>query len=363
VNRYFMISVISLLAILAILCGCAAPAPTPTPTPTPTPAPAPAPPAKVTELKWAMQQAPMSNQIVKWAIPLAEEMGKKSNGRLKVTVFPAEALGKGAEHWNMLTNRVCDITNLHPAAYGKNCPLCAFITVPLGLDIRMKNKEGKYIVDFIGEKYISPTLPFKSLAYYQYGMNEFIMGKKQIKTVEDCKGIILGYTSGRPYQLFLQKLGMKPEQIGLPDTYIAIDKGTIDGYWAGSSVIESFGLGPVVKNICTDVNVSTSLDFLAMNNDAWKSLSPEDQKVITDVGVLAREMWYDIQIDQNKVGRQIAVEKGNAVIYNLPPAERARFMSMASDVADEWAKELDGRGLPGTSLVKDLREQLAEVKK
>ncbi len=70
--------------------------------------------------------------------------------------------------------------------------------------------------------------------------------RKELKTVEDLKG--LKFRIGGMAGLILAKLGAVPQQIGGPDIYPALEKGTIDGAeWVGPYDDEKLGFNKVAS--------------------------------------------------------------------------------------------------------------------
>ena len=144
--------------------------------------------------------------------------------------------------------------------------------------------------------------------------------------------------------------------------YTALERGTIDGILVGTSVIESYKLAPVIKNITLNTDLNTSIVFTAMSWKAWNSLSPDLQKIIEETLSMGKELVYDTNQAQNDIGLKLATDAG-AKVYELTDTERARWISATAGVADAWAKDMDAKGLPGTAMVKDIRQLLAEAKK
>jgi len=362
-KKAFLISFIITMILIVVVGGCATPAQAPSTPPSPAPAPSPTAP-KIFEFKYADNNPLQSNHVQKGRVPWFNEIEKKSNGRIKFTIYAGESLGKGSEHWNMLTGGVCDIANMYPSSYGQKAPLAGFLGLPFGITIRTKTKDGKYLIDVIGEKYLSQQQfkDFKVLYYNQYGTTNFMWGKNPVKNLEDAKGKIVAFTGGSSYPQLLKALGMSPESINTPDMYTALERATIDGILVGTSVIESYKLAPVIKHITLNVDFNTSLVFTAMSLKAWNSLSPDLQKIMEETFSMGKELVYDVNQAQNDIGLKLATDAG-AQVYSLPDTERNRWIDATSGVADTWAKDMDARKLPGTDMVKDIRQLLADVRK
>ncbi len=354
---------IGILIAGVVLTGCAAPAPpVPKTTPTPTPTPAPTP-AKVIELKFAHSSAVTNPDVADFAVPYAKEVEKRTNGQIKVTVFGGGALGPGAAAWDLINNRTCDIAWFGPYAYAGKAPLADFVTLPVGLRAGAKTQDGKYILDVIADKYLTEShfKNLKVLMYAQYAMCDFVWTKNPSKTLEDNKGRIVGYTGGANYAKLLPILGLTPEKVPFTDIYTSLEKKIVDGFYTGLQGVASYRIVPVIKGITMNAELGTDLCLLAMNKDVWNSLSPELQKTMEECNNWGKEIYYAMVARENSRGLQMAKD-GGVEIYALPEAERARWLQAASSIPDEWAKDMDGKGLPGTSLLNDLRQLLAKMK-
>jgi len=55
-------------------------------------------------------------------------------------------------------------------------------------------------------------------------------------------------------------------------------------------------------------------------------------------------------------------EKGNPDIYYLPDEERQRWVEAVTPLHDEWAEEMEGKGLPGKAVLEDLKAWVAQYK-
>jgi TRAP-type mannitol/chloroaromatic compound transport system substrate-binding protein len=92
--------------------------------------------------------------------------------------------------------------------------------------------------------------------YKDYGVLSFLAGntncqmggwwRKEIKTVADMKGVKMRI--GGMAGLIMAKLGVVPTQLGAPDIYPSLEKGTIDAAeWVGPYDDEKLGFNKVAK--------------------------------------------------------------------------------------------------------------------
>jgi TRAP-type C4-dicarboxylate transport system substrate-binding protein len=100
--------------------------------------------------------------------------------------------------------------------------------------------------------------------------------------------------------------------MGMPDTYLSMDKGVIDGMDVSWEATYSFRLYEIVK-FYTFVPLSSTNFSMVMNKQKWESLPKDIQAAITSVsGLEAAKFWgrnwYDTV--QNAVLEQIKRQNG-----------------------------------------------------
>jgi hypothetical protein len=89
----------------------------------------------------------------------------------------------------------------------------------------------------------------------------------------------------------MRALGGIPLLIPMPDTYLSMDKGVIDGMDVSWEATYSFRLYEIVKYY-TFVPLSSTNFSMVMNKEKWESLPKDIQGAITSVGGLeASKFW------------------------------------------------------------------------
>ena len=70
-------------------------------------------------------------------------------------------------------------------------------------------------------------------------------------------------------------------------------------------------------------------------------------------------MGYQNALDDKKRGKFIGImKKGGVKFSTLPDEERKKWAAALPNIAKEWAERLDGRGQPGTKLMKTFMDEL-----
>jgi TRAP-type C4-dicarboxylate transport system substrate-binding protein len=204
------------------------------------------------------------------------------------------------------------------------------------------------------DKYLTP-LYFKDIKILwtgRFGLNSLHMAAKPVRNLEDLKGKIIGFGGGKTPPLVLKALGAAPESIQSPDIYTSLEKKVIDGMFFPLDGLRGYKLAEVVK-YTTRLDFGSASNFTAMRMAAWNSLSPADQKIITDLIPWALEA-------QGKTYRndsELAIETGKKAgieFIQLSPAEKQRWVDALKPVDKQWMTEMDALGLPATKLYNDI---------
>jgi len=63
--------------------------------------------------------------------PFAKEIEERTKGRVKITIYPSEALGKAKDHYDMASQGLCDIAVFLPVYTPGRFPLTTVMDLPL----------------------------------------------------------------------------------------------------------------------------------------------------------------------------------------------------------------------------------------
>ena len=371
------IPVFLVLVLLAAIVGCAAPAqPSPTIAPTkaaePTKAPeatkppattpaAEAKPAQVIELKYNHHSPPESFEAKEGHAKWAQLVEQRTNGKVKVTVYPGETLSKAKDALDVTIAGTADISWAYIGLHLGRFPLTEVIELPmLGIQSSL---HGSKVVEELYET--TPEVQkewsqVKVLFLHTLAPQIVATAKKKVQVVEDLKGQRIRAVAGNPTK-FLQTLGATPVNVAIPEIYEALQRGTIDGYSGGWPAVRAFKLHEVLK-YAVDYPLYIPVYFLVMNQKKWDSLPPDVQKAISDVsGQYGAQMFGKVFDDTANAGMQEAASKGMEIV-KLSADELKRWQAPAAPIWDEWVSNANSKGANGKALL-DKVKQLVEKNK
>jgi TRAP-type C4-dicarboxylate transport system substrate-binding protein len=311
---------------------------------------------KSIELKVAHHLPPIHVQHKNVLVPWAEELKKRTEGRVTAKLFPAELLGKVGEMYDMVLKGTCDAGWLISTYYPGRHPLEEAFHLPFLIPPGAADSKGKVIRDAVYEKYLIPRhyKDVKVLWTGRFEPNVLHLAKKPVRAMGDMKGLVIGFPGGRLMPKFISAVGGSPEQVTVVDMYTAMERGMIAGQIIPLEAQLGFKLIEVTKYE-TMLNLGSGSNFMGMRFETWNKLSPADQKIIDELSVWAA----DLQGKAWKAGTEQTVgicKKRGIEFIELSPEERARWIEAAKPVEEEWVKAVEARGLPARDLYNMIKQ-------
>jgi len=309
---------------------------------------------QVIELKLHHHDPPNS-EIGLFFANYAKEIEQKTNGKVKITVYPGAALGGAKEAYNMVTSGVCDMAwgfvGLHPGQF----PLTEAIDLPM-LGVKdayvgsMALWELYNTTDYLKKEYKDVEV----LLLHTHLDVPIGLKSKKVETADDIKGMKIRTPGGPPLD-FLRQLGASPITMPPNDLYQSLEKGVIDGYMIDWQGVYAFRL-PEQSKYLLDAKVYVAPFWIVMNKAKWASLPPDVQKVIKEVSGEAAIKKLDVGYNKSKKFVEDEMAKRKAAIYTLSASEQQRWETIARGVWDKWVADMTAKGLPAKETLVKLQE-------
>lgn len=295
--------------------------------------------------------------------PWVKKVEEAAKGKVKIEVYPSQTLAKGPDIWNAVKSGIADIGWCFHGYWSGMTPLADVISLPV-LPFTTGEK-GSEILWKLYEKFPEIQSEFKDVKVLMLWTSHpylLITTKKQVKTLEDLKGLKIRMTGGPPTDQ-MKALGGVPMLIPMPDNYISLQKGVIDGMGAPWEAILSFRLYEVVKYY-TETPFPVVYFSMSMNKNKWNGLPKDVQKAIMSVsGLEGSKFWGHNFFDTAKEGvSEKAKEAGHEIIYySLPPQEREKWLEVGGKpIWNDWVKKMESKGLTSAQKILDATLELAK---
>lgn len=348
---YLMLALVIIASLVLVGCGSGTPttsAPATTTSAAPTTTAATSVPAGAITLKYADQNPPTGWEGSKAAQPWLDSVIAATNGKVQFETYFSQSLFKGADSWVSTKNGVADMAWMWHGYWANLTPLSDVLALPMLPFKSAKQASGIYWQLY--EKYPSIQNEYKDNHVLLTWCSEpyfLITAKKQVKTLDDIKNMQIRVPGGLPVDL-IKALGATPVTKGMPDTYLALQKGEMDGMGVCWEAMLSWRQYEVVKYY-TYLPLFTCYYTISMNNNSWNKLSPEIQAQINSVsGMKGSLFWGENMMDTAVAeGNKLVKQQGTEVVeYTLPEDELAKWTAIAQPIWEAWVKKQTDAGRP-----------------
>jgi len=161
--------------------------------------------------------------------------------------------------------------------------------------------------------------------------------------------------------LTVRQLKAVPIRMAASDFYEAVSRGTIDGGILPMAVVVDRNFGEVVKFSTIGQNFGSFVVNYVISEKRWMTFPPNVQKAMLEAGESVTMSACEI-MDRDEESFFAKMESRGMTMVRLSPADDNKVKTLAESVALEWAKGMDGKGKPGTQILKAYQEALQKFR-
>jgi TRAP-type transport system periplasmic protein len=302
------------------------------------------------EIRYATYLSPNHHLVRNVYSRWAEEVGKRTGGRVKVTLYPAGALGKAVDHYDMAAKGVADVSSTVVAFTPGRYPLSTVLELAFYGD----HVKGTRAVNEIFWKDLYQEFNDVKMLFI-WNPPQDIGSNKPIRTLEDMKGLKIRATGSVQVKM-VEVLGATAVSMPITDVYTSVERGVVDGYMLIIGSWPGYKLDEVTK-YGLKIGMSCPANVAVMNLKTWNRFPPDIQKIIEQVNVDAIGWLLDTYSAEGETTAQL-LKKTGVQVYTLPPAELARWKQRVRPLWDEWLADMKAKGLPGQKVRDDFVQVL-----
>lgn len=280
----------------------------------------------------------------------AEEVERRSEGRVKVVVFAGGALTKADQCYQGVVDGVSDI-GMSAFAYTRGrFPLMEAFDLPLGYP---DGVAATRIANSVVAKFRPVELGDTELMYVHAHGPGILASKKRVGQLGDMKGLKVRATGF--CTKVVESLGGAPVSMPQGETYEALQKGVVDATFCPIETLKGWKQGEVVSHVVESQCIGyTTVFFVTMNRERWESLPGDVQEVIRSVNSewIARhgEAWNRADSE----GREYVQELGRELV-ELSAAEQDEWKRCVAPLIEEYQERAGEQGLKGGEVVAEIR--------
>ena len=301
---------------------------------------------------------PPTHGQCKAGVSWAKEVEMRTNGRVKITVFPGGTLTKANQCYDGVVKGISDI-GMSCFAYTRGrFPLMEAVDLPNGYP-------NGQVATHVATEFYNRMKPkelgdVKVLYIHAHGPG-LLHTKKPVRKLEDIKGMKIRST-GLSAKV-VKALGGVPVAMPQGATYEALQKGVVEGTFSPIETLKGWKQAEVVKYTteCTGVGYTTAM-FVVMNLDKWNSLPKDIKKIIEEIS----KEWVDVHGEVwdkgDAEGHDFTLSLGNEIIP-LSEKENNRWVNAVKSIVDDYIKAVKEKNLPGDKAVAEVKKLITEYSK
>jgi len=303
-------------------------------------------------------QATVPAQVL---IPWAEAVGEASDGRIKVEVYSAMALGGTPPQLiDQVADGVVDIAWTLPGYTPGRFPRVEVFELPF----MMTNAEATsraYWDMYESDMADADFADFHMLGAWVHGPGVIHVKGDAIESIDDMDGLKLRGPT-RVTNDLLGELGATPIGMPVPALPENLAKGVIDGTvipWEVTKALKIAELTNAHTEFHGEHALYTAAFVLIMNQDSYDAMPADLQAVLDSLsGADFSANAGKIMQDADVAARAVASDRGNTIV-TVEGDALATWEAAAEPVIDRWLAEMASKDIDGADLMSRARALIA----
>jgi TRAP-type C4-dicarboxylate transport system substrate-binding protein len=307
---------------------------------------------KQIELKFAYW-VPANHPLAKLGNePWAKSVEAASKGSIKVSLFPAQQLGKAPDHYDMARDGIAELTWVNPGYQAGRFPIFAAGELPF---LMSDQGGGSAALDAWYRKYAAKEMGDVHFCFAHLHIGT-LHSKIPITDPGQIKGMKIRPANGTVAQL-VSALGGTSVQLTAPQARDALEKGVADALTFPWKSILTFGIDKVTR-YHADMRLYQATFVWVLNKKWYASLSANQKKVIDDHCTNAWASRIGVDWGNDEDSGKVPLSKDPHKIVAISPQQLAAWKKAAAPVYDQWTAAADKAGYNGKAVLEELRAEL-----
>ena len=286
---------------------------------------------------WVPAQHPLQpTGLEPWAASIAEA----SDGRLDITIFPAQQLGAAPDHYDMARDGIADISFVNPGYQAGRFPIIAHGEIPFYFT---NAKGGSRALDAWYREYADQEMADVEFCMAFLHAPGTFHAKEKLTRPEDVAGKNIRPAHGTIGR-FVSMLGGASVWVPAPEARETLARGAADAITFPWNSLYVFGIDGITTHHL-DMPLYVTTFVLVMNQARYEGLSEADRQVIDDhcTSDWAERMasgWAD----EEALGRARMIEDPEHVVHEPTPEEVQAWREAAAPLLDAWKADVAAKG-------------------
>ena len=284
---------------------------------------------KIINWKLAHDQ-PIDSLTDKIAKAVKQEIEKKSNGAIKIALYPANQLGDWTEVSEQIMRGVVDMGILPvPSAYDARLQVRVLPYSVMNWDAARKAYLGEdpYLFNIMANAMDKTGLKALSVVAIGFGGGgcSSVPNFDLVDPNANKQGYKMRFPPGnRAWESLVTAFGFIPTPIPWTELYVAQQTKLVNCQ-IGSGPFATWSSFRDITKVWVQYNTHFQNNFVFMNKKAWEALKPEQQKIVQDVTTKYSDESFSSAMAEDQQYRELMAKAGIKVI--LPTDEQIKILA------------------------------------
>jgi tripartite ATP-independent transporter DctP family solute receptor len=276
---------------------------------------------------------------------MAQRLAEKSNGRMRIDIYPGGQLGQERELIELLQIGSLAMTKVSTAPLESFVPEMKIFGIPYVF--RDDEHRWKVLKGEIGRKLLlsGEHVFLRGLCYYDAGSRSFYTKDRPVHSPEDLRGLKIRVMKSITAVQMIQSLGGSATPISWGELYTSLQQGVVDG---AENNLPSFYLShhyEVCKYYSLDEHTAPP-DILLMSTAVWNRLSSLEKQWLTE----AVEESVDFQRQLWKTACEEALEAVQQEGVQVIVPDKGPFLRAVKSMYEQY------KGTPIYPLIQEIQK-------
>lgn len=278
-----------------------------------------------------------------------------------IDYFPSGQLGTPEDLAVLLQEGVVDISATAPAYLEDSFPLTSVSDLPskVGDSCVAANAMMELLSEggILYEEEFAPR-GLRPLWVAVLPSYELITIDRRIEHPEDVEGLLIR-SAGGALDPSTESIRAAAVSMSGGETFEAMARNTVDGAAFPYSSANQYGLQDVANYSTDGLNMGAFNLPYVISDDAWESLSAEQQETVEQAAALANQTLCEGINEEAQTAKEQMREDGMTFV-SIDESNSAPWDELLSGVREEWAKSLDEAGKPASDVLDAYDEAVAK---
>ena len=312
-------------------------------------------------LKFHYECATTSPMAVYGHEPWAKAVEKATHGKVSIKTFPSDTLFKTkTDVVDAVKAGMTDVAWMFAWAFSPQFDLIESLTIPFVVSNAEVASRVSWKLYTMFPEIQQQWKDVKLLSVWNTDPMTFMTTKKQIKTIDDIKGMKIRAAGGMATEM-VKLLGGVPLASPMPQNYENLQKGVIDGLIVPAEAIIGFRFYEVAEYHTVVPTISVTQQ-LVMNKQTWERLPADIQQQIMSVSGENAAIRYGGGVFDRLVDQLPQDCKKHGYVLNTytpPQVEIDRWIEAAGKpLWEKWVSKMESRGITSAAEIQKTAIQL-----